>query len=250
MKHSIFKSEIFYILSGIFSLVLIAFLISSNSDNILIPSFSDIIKSLKEIIFDVNFWKAFFKTLKVLLITITFSLILAILLSIPSIKNNYLERFLSPYLILIKCSPLIIVSTYLFFINKYFGVYAVIFLSSFPILFENIISAINEIPLQIKLELKTTNVSQINKYMKVYLPLILPQIVSSLLLTISIGFKASIMGEYLMSINNSLGEYIYICKTNVEYSNLLAILLLIVTFLILIDIISKKGFKIIKNILY
>ena len=249
MKTSTFKNNLISLIAGIFSLILIILVITSVSDNILLPSIPELVSSLIDLLKEKVFYQSLFRTFYSLSLTLIFTFVFSIILTIPSIKNSYLENFLSPYFLLIKCSPLAIISVYIYLLNKNAGPYIIIFFATFPIIYENIITALKNIPLQIRQELALTDVNPIKKYFKVYLPLILPYALSSLILSFSIGLKAAIMGEYLTlsTSKKSLGSLIYNYKTNVEFQKLLAILLFCVLFSLIIELISKFLVNLIKN---
>lgn len=249
MKTSTFKNNLISLISGIVSLFLIVIVITSVSDNILLPSIGELSNSFIELLKEKIFYQSLFRTFFDLSITLLFAFFFSIILTIPSIKNTYLDSFLSPYFLIIKCSPLAIISVYIYLLNKDAGPYIIIFFATFPIIYESIIAALKNIPVQIKQELALTDVNTIKKYFRIYLPLILPYALSSLILSFSIGLKAAIMGEYLTlsTENHSLGSLIYNYKTNVEFQKLLAILIFCVLFSLIIELLSKFLVKLIKN---
>lgn len=251
MKTSTYKSSIAGIFYGAIVLLITYLIVSETSNNILFPTYKNIWDSLTNVFLQDIFWISFFKTIFDLFITLIISTILALLLAMFEIKHKYVNGFFTPLLTLIKCAPIAIISVYLhLLLGNNTGVHFIVFATTFPVIYNSFLTAINEIPQNIKNELTLSDVNFIKKYFFVYIPLIFPYVLSSIINSIGIGLKAAIMGGYLLYTENSLGYLIYEYKTTVEIENLIFLLLFIVLFCLLIEFISKYILKKLKEFTY
>ena len=141
-----------------------------------------------------------------------------------------------------KAIPFIIISVYLwiiFFNNRIMAVYILCFLVIYPIILEGLIAAIDNIDKEIKDELAMLPKGPILKFTKVYFPLFMPYVTMTILQSFGLGIKVMIMGEYLFSIENTLGNSLIYYRDG-NYDLILAWLILIIILVCLIDFLIKK----------
>lgn len=251
MKTSTYKSSFIGVFYGTITLFIIYLIISQTQNNILFPSYKEIFISLGNIFSDVIFWKSFFNTILHLLITLLISILLATFLAMFEIKNTFINKFAAPFITLIKCAPIAIIAIYLhLLLGNNTSIHFIVFATTFPVIYNAFITAIKEMPQGIKNELALSDNSFIRKYFYVYIPIIFPYVLSSIINSIGIGLKAAIMGGYLMYSQNTLGYLIYDYKSAVETQKLVALLLFIVVFSIVVELISNYYLKKLKNFAY
>jgi len=238
---SIIKNKYLWGLSGILTIILLYFIISTVADNQFIyPSYSKIFSSISMMISDKVFISAFFNSILKVIICISLSLLSAVVISLLYMLYKPSIYFFKPLIVIIKSSPLAILIIYLFIsIGDEKAPYIITILMTIPICIEGFISALDNIDKALLLQLRTENVPMIRKFFQVLLPLIFPYIIMTILQTFGLGLKVMIMGEYICQSNNSLGEIIYNYKTTLSFDSLLGILILIVTFVLIIEIIIK-----------
>ena len=98
-------------------------------------------------------------------------------------------------------------------------------------------------------DLALHEISFFEKLKMVYIPLVMPTIILTLLQTFGLGFKVMIMGEYFAQTKNSMGLVLNIAKSNLWMDEVLAWTILIVLVVsiieILINIFNKKRNKVI-----
>lgn len=246
---SIFKNKYLWGLSGILTIILLYFIISTVANNQFIyPSFSKIFSSIGIMIGDKTFISAFFNSILKVIICISLSIFSATIISLLYILYKPTLYFFKPLIVIIKSAPLAILIIYLFIsVGDEKAPYIITILMTIPICIEGFISALDNIDEVLLLQLRTENVPMIKKFFQILLPLIFPYIIMTILQTFGLGLKVMIMGEYLCQSNNSLGEIIYNYKTTLSFDNLLGILILIVAFVLIIEIfiklLSKKIIK-------
>lgn len=186
---------------------------------------------------------SFARVLLVLLI----SFLLCTALSFLYILCRNLYSFFRPLLVLLRATPLAIVSVYLWIsLGSERAPYAITLLMVLPVMNEGFIAAIDNIDRAYILEMRTENVSLVRKFFRVYLPLIFPYIVMTLLQTFGLGIKVMLMGEYLCQSKASLGSLIYQYKQNLAFDSLLALLIYIVLIVFLLEFFVRKIAKSIK----
>ena len=86
-------------------------------------------------------------------------------------------------------------------------------------------------------ELKTLKGSTIKKITNIYIPIIFPFIIMTLIQTLGMSFKVMIMGEYICQTDNSIGKILYGIKANLEMDSLIAYGILIVLIVSILELI-------------
>ena len=74
------------------------------------------------------------------------------------------------------------------------------------------------------------------KYTRIYIPLAISPMLITLLQGISLGVKVMVMAEYICSLNNSIGLIINNAKLELDFSTILAWLILLVVIIIIFDV--------------
>ena len=150
-------------------------------------------------------------------------------------KESY--YFIKPVMNLMKSTPVIIISIFLFLLfNSSVSPFIITMLVTMPITTQSIFTSIDSIDPSIQDDIKMNNVHQLKAWFIVYMPLIKKHLLMSFFQTFGLGLKVMIMGEYICYTKNSIGQELSQIKSSFEISNLLAWGILIV----LIVTISEK----------
>lgn len=244
MRISTSLSKSLYYFTGILLIILFWSALSYTQDSFVFPNFLEIFASLREVILEKDFLFCLGMSLFRVIITIGISLFTAFVLSFIYILNKEVFSLFKPLLVLFKSMPLAIISVYLWIsVGADIAPYLITLLMILPVAIEGFIKAIDQIDISLINQLKTENVSFLKKYFKIYIPLIMPYIFMVILQTFGIGLKVMLMGEYICQTNHSLGGIIYLYKQDLDFSSLLALLILIMIIVSLIDLIIHKLFK-------
>lgn len=246
MKRSIFNNKYTYFLTGIFLIAIIYLLISSAKQNEFIyPSFATIFNSLGEMLgskyAQVSIGYSFLR----ILLSICLSFVASLLFSFLYIIFKPSIYIIKPFLFILKVSPLAIVSLYLWLsVGDVGATYVVSFMVMFPLMIEANISAIDNISPSLIDEMRLNNVSLFKKFYKIYLPLISPSLIMSVLQCFGLGFKVVVMTEYLCLTPSSIGRYLYDLKIAFDIPGMLALLIVIIVivaiFEVLISVVKWK----------
>ena len=193
-----------------------------------------------------------FKIVVLFLIKIIISLILSSAISILIVllyiwKKNTLG-FFTPILSFIHIVPTMGISLYLYlFLDKQIIPFALSIMVMVPIIVEGLLTAYDNIDKGIMDVLKLEQISFFKKITKVYLPIILPYILMTMLQSFSLGIKAIVMGEYLSLTDNSLGFLLYQHQLWADSNVIIVILILLFSISIICEVVVKITQTKIKN---
>lgn len=249
MKASITKSKILGIAFATTSILLLVlfWVILTNiyNNNLIFPSIGGILKSLKEIITSTKSLKAIGMTVARSIIAVAICLVLGLIITALYIIYPLSVNFFKPIIRIMRSVPLAILSIFIFIlIGAKKGPYIITILMTLPVIFEGLILGVNEIPEGITDELKTLNVKKNQKIIYIYIPMMKPYIIMSIIQALGMSFKVLIMGEYICQTKNSIGKELYNIKTDLDMAGLLAygvlIVIIVLALEILVNILKEK----------
>ena len=249
MKNSTTISKISLYGIGILFLFLGWIVLSTIMNNDLVyPTIDKVFISFFTLLTDVNVLIAFGCSLLRVLMVVIISLLISFVISFIYITYKDSILLFKPLLTFIKATPLAIISVYLWIsLGSSNAPYIITLLMILPVMIEGFISALDNIDEAYILQLKTEDISIFRKFIKVYIPLILPYIIMTILQTFGLGLKVMLMGEYICQTSNSLGNYIYIFKQSLEFNNLLGMAIYVVIIVCILEFVIKKISKTLNN---
>jgi len=199
---------------------------------------------------DQSIYLAIISSLGVLLLTLLFSLIVALILGTISGLSNTVNRILTPTITFMKVIPTAcIVILLIIFVKSIYSTMIVIFLVVFPILYESIVNGIHNLDQNIINSLRIEGLYSRNSIFKVIIPQILPYLYVGIVSSFGLGMKVEIMSEIIVGSVSfvGLGHLIYTAYAiNNDYIQLFALTLLTLFSFGVVDIILyliKKYFK-------
>lgn len=227
--------------SSILLIILIWTIISSSYQNEMIfPNINQILKAFVNIFKNTNNINAVLMTLSRVLITVLVCFIISIFIVGLYILIPNSIHFFKPLIQIMRSTPLAVISIFIFIlIGDKLGPFVITILMSLPITIEGLITSIDEINKDVVDELKTLKGSTIIKIKDIYIPIILPFIIMTLIQTLGMSFKVMIMGEYICQTDNSIGKILYGIKANLEMDSLIAYGILIVLIVSILELIIK-----------
>ncbi len=236
-------------LATLFSIGLIFLLIfivsNSKNDLQIYPSIETIAINLWDNLTSLNTIKIFVLTILRVFLVILASLFTSFIISLLYYYNKLTIDFLKPFLVIMKAAPLAAISVYIFIVvrgevGKPLQPYLITYLVTLPIILEGFIGAIDNMAEGIVDELRITSGPRFYKFFKIYFPLMIPNVIITILQTIGLGFKVMIMAEYLCYSKNSVGVLIYNAFSNLNMAQLIAIVIEIVFIVIIGEFIIKN----------
>jgi ABC transporter, permease protein len=131
--------------------------------------------------------------------------------------------------------PLAVISIFILILAKEkTQPYFITILMTLPVVFEGLITATNEIGHEIIDEMRLLKGSIFIKIRKIYIPIIFPYIMMTIIQALGMSFKVLIMGEYLCYTNVSIGKNLYDLKA-LGMAGLLAYGILIVVIVSILE---------------
>ena len=221
MMNSIIKSKKTYYFLGV-SFVFLFWLLTSfyfNNDYI-VPSISKTLLALKEIITDGYSYQVLGKTLLRLVITVGICFILGVGLAVISNMFYRFKAFAKPIVILFKTLPLaLIIILLLIVFERENAPYFIAGIVVFPLIYEATLTGLEHLDSNIKDEVKMLSNTNFKVVKSVYLPMVFPYILTSLIQSIGLGLKVMVMAEYISQPKYSIGTELVLYKneTMMEY---------------------------------
>ncbi len=225
--------------AAVIILIIIGYQIFSmiNTKDIFFPGIDEIFKSLGSILGSRDAL-LILSLLGKILIVLVISFLVSLLINYLNYVFKYNIDIVNPIMFVIKACPFAIVSVYLFIVlyqSKWIIPYIVCFLVVFPVVFEGVKNALN-IDRDIVSELSLLHGPRYMKYTRIYIPLALSPMLVTLLQGISLGVKVMVMAEYIVALKNSIGKIINDAKMALDFSTILAWLIILVVIIIIFDI--------------
>ena len=241
MKASITKNKILSITFATSSilLLLLFWIILTNiyNNSLIFPSIGQIFTSMKEILSSISSLKAIGMTILRSIIAVAICLVICLLITSLYVAYPLSVNFFKPLIRIMRSVPLAILSIFIFIlIGSKKGPYVITILMTLPVVFEGLILGVNEIPEGITDELKMLNV----KIIDIYIPMMKPYIIMSIVQALGMSFKVLIMGEYICQTKNSIGKELYNIKIDLDMASLLAYGILIVIIVFVLEIVVNK----------
>lgn len=225
-----------WIASSILVLLIMKTVIYQAVDNpLLFPSSKSIGLALIEIVTSVTSLSIIASSLLRLVSSIFLSATLAIILGLLSGFKKSFALFVSPYITILRTVPVIsVVVIILVLFGFAYTPFIITFLMVFPLVYQGVYEGMKQLDSELidVYRLEKNNFSLSLKL--VYFPLIKKNILVSFLQSFGLGIKVLVMAEFLGQSRNSIGNAIFLAKTNLNYDFVFAwtILLILVSFLI------------------
>lgn len=184
-----------------------------------------------------------------ILISFAISFVLGMILGVFAGYFYRLEALLRPLITILRTLPTAAVVLILITLIRPFMLPIIVTsLVMFPLFYEAFLNGVKNINKDLKDELDINGASPVNSFFKVYVPTIMPYILLSIIQSLGLGMKVSIMAEILSGSNiNGLGQLIrFYAYTKVDAASTIALSLIAITIIVIFDVIFhyfKKGIK-------
>ncbi|MGD9761492.1 MAG: ABC transporter permease [Candidatus Izemoplasmatales bacterium] len=234
----------------IFLIWLMFDLIIDNS--LLLPNFYEVIKAMSQIFSERTSLIAILSSLLRLLIGLFIAFIFGFSFGILSGLNKNFETIINPIVTILRTIPVISITVIILIVAGFsLTPYIITFLMIFPLIYQGIYGAIKGIDQELIDVYKLEDNQLFSRIIHCYIPLISDDIKTSLLQSLGLGIKVLVMAEYLAQTKNSIGNMLYLAKTNIEYAEVFAwsIILVIVALIFETIINHYKKLKIQKKVI-
>lgn len=194
-----------------------------------LPTPINTIKALFNIIQTKGFFISIFYTLFRVFTGFFISFLLGIILGLFSSFNRHIYDLLNPLVISVKSTPVIsIIIIFLSWFKSGTVPIIITFLMCFPIIWTNVVEGVKNTDKLLVDMAKVYKVSKYNILKHIYLPSILPYIVSGSLTALGLGWKVAVAAEVLSQPNYSIGAHLYDSKIYLETESLFAWTLVVI----------------------
>jgi NitT/TauT family transport system permease protein len=218
------KKQTLYLWFGIFSIFIVWYIAGQGIENALIlPSFGAVFRALCDLLARSEVYLLVAKTFLKLIIIMVISFSLSLTAAQLSFRSRKFEHFLRPYISLIKTIPVVsIIILLLIVFGNRTSPYILTALVIIPILYEGILSAFRNISQDILDEVRMISITNMYVIRHVFVPILFPAIMSSILQSFGLGLKVMIMGEFIAQPFDSIGYRMQLEKINLNTAGIMA----------------------------
>lgn len=204
------------------------------------PSPNDVISTFFQLFTKKNTYTLILFTLLRLLGALGISLIVGIFLGILSGLWRPLELFLKPYITILRSMPVVVLLIlFLMIAGIQSTPYLITFLVLIPLFYEASLKGVKEIDQDLTDVWKLESKLHFGVIKKIIFPLSFPYIAQAIVAGIGLGFKVLIMGEYMASTKNSIGNIIISNAHNLEYTSVYAWCIVLILLVLFVEFLPK-----------
>ena len=238
---------------GIFFAFIVWYIISISQGygNLIFPGPIETVKKLGEILGSKTIYISILWTMLRTLIGFISAFILALILGISIGSFKKTQVFFKPLITILKSAPTA-AFVFLFLIlsgSRYAPIY-IVFILSFPILYEAMVGGLNNIDKEVIDAVKLDGGDNLTIFFNVKLPLSIPYLFVGVLSSFALSLKTAIMAEIIAGDTNyGLGSMITAYR-NLEPANLtpiFSITLVAIIIIIVIDLVASRLLKLKKD---
>lgn len=209
-----------------------------------IPAVDDTFKSLFDCLKSGNFWLAMLNTVLRTVLAFIISFLSAVALVAIGAVFKQSNSFIKPFIDVLRTLPtLAIILILLFWTTPAVAPVIVTVLVLFPMIYSQLYTASNGIDAGIKEMADVYNIGKRTRITKIYLPLIMPSVLSQTGSNISLGIKIMISAEVLAGTYRSLGGLMNNARIYVDMPRLAALTLVSVIIGLFIDLLFAVAEK-------
>ena len=237
MIRSIVKNKrTYFILGVLFVFVLWEIGKVSFDNDYIVPGVEQTISSLFKLLTDGYTYNVLLYTFSRLIISIFTCLLTAIILALSSIISSRFKSFIRPVITLFQTLPIAVVIILLLVMLKTYALYYIVGVVVLPMIYEATINGFESIDKNIVDEVKMLSNVNLEVVKKIYLPLTLPYVFTSLLQSFGLGLKVLVMAEFISNAKHSIGYEIMLYKDHYnDMSFVYAWSIILILFVLFVD---------------
>lgn len=210
-------------------------------NELLLPKPISVLKAFLMIFGEGSSLTAIFYTLLRLFIGLLIAFGFGFGLGLLSGLNKSISYFLSPFVTILRTIPVISITVILLIILGFsLTPFVITFLMLFPLIYQATYGSIKAIDQELIDVYRLEDNSLSSAIRHCYIPLIAGEIKTALLQSMGLGIKVLVMAEYLSQTKNSIGNYLYQAKTNIEYDKVFAWTLVLVVLALVFELIINR----------
>lgn len=245
MEHKIhFKKIVFPFLVAFFWIgiwYLLAFIIGNDY---LMPTPHHTVNALFTLMSELTFYKVVLYTLLRVVVGVLLGIVGGCLFAIASHHSEVFRRIFTPLITIIKATPVVtfIVLLWISMSGNALTVF-IAFLMVMPIIWQNLLDGYDSIPTELKEVGEVFEFSPLKKFKVIIAPALLRFLFPAIITSIGLAWKAEIAAEIIAYTKVSIGQYIYDARYNLYTDKVFAWVIVIVSFSILLEFLTKKAIR-------
>ena len=191
--------------------------------SIILPSPADTLISFFDLLCEGSFYLAVLRTLGRTLLSFIIAFSLACILSFCSIKSEFFKKAFAPLTVIVRVLPTIsVILLVLIWFKSSLAPYVITFIVIFPMLYTTVLNAAENVDASLLEMCGAYKVSKVRQFFYLYIPEMLPPVLTGISITLSFSVKLTIAAEVLASTQRSMGRYMSQASAYIETSTLLA----------------------------
>lgn len=240
-----------YVLVGCLLLIfgwILAYFIINNP--LIIPSPIDVINSFIKLFKSNSIFIDIYQTLYRTIISFIISYLIGIIFATIASKSHKIEDIFKPLFTCLRAIPTVsFIIIFIMIIGFKRAPYYIVFIISFPIIYQSILEGYKNINPELKMINKLDNYNPIKNYLLFTFPMIKTSLITAFISSFTLSFKVEVMAETLTGSTRlkGLGFLIYIYRYENDISAILAIALLIIILSSIFELLGKFIIKSVKE---
>jgi NitT/TauT family transport system permease protein len=233
MKNSIIKP--FWIL--LFFIFLIWERSAAGLNSLILPSIGESYQALKEIALSGILLESFIITLRRTLIAYGLAVILGIIIALLLYRFKILQRTFRPLITVIQATPPVV---WVSLAVVWFGVaddltpIFLIFIVSLPVIFVNIFQGLEDMNVELVEMAQAYSTPKYRILKEIYLPSLLPALVSALSIAFAFAWKSSVFAEFIAS-SSGIGYQLSRANSMMATDRLFAWTIVLILFMLFVE---------------
>lgn len=217
-------------------------------NDFLMPTPHGTLKALFGLMSEDSFYKVVLYTLIRVVLGVIFGIVGGCLLAVASHYFPFFRRLLTPLVSIIKATPVVtfIVLLWISMSGNALTVF-IAFLMVMPIIWQNLLDGYDSIPKELIEVSEVFEFSPMKRLKIITAPALLRYFFPAVITSIGLAWKAEIAAEIIAYTKVSIGQYIYDARYNLFTDKVFAWVIVIVSFSILLEYITKTLIRRIKK---
>lgn len=214
------------------------------NDSFFLPSPIDTFTELLKLISRGEFYRVVFFTLLRVLTGLVLGIASGIFLAVMCHKIPVVTKFIAPIITVIKAMPVATFIVLLQFtmasnsLTVFIGLLMVI-----PIVYQNVTNGFHSIPKELSEVCDIFEISSVKRFKILTLPTLLSYLVPAIITSIGLTFKAQVAAEIIIYAKDSIGQFMFDAKYNLNTPELFAWALVVVIFSLLLEYVTKTALR-------
>lgn len=240
MRVSSWKNKRDITLSIIIILLLWEIVALKMNNDIYLPAIEKVLIEIKNIAMNKNFFITIYSTVSRTILSFCLALVLSIILGVVSALNKTIYNFLVPINVLSKSIPtMVLVVIAIIWFEKDMAPLVVGTAIVFPIIYNSIVQSILNIDKNIIEMCSIYNISKFTMIKKVYIRVIIFNLLTIFSSSLSLAFKVVIAGEVHGQPTYGIGAMVQLEKMNFNTSAIFAWVIVIAVISLIFDLLQK-----------